>query len=190
MNVFIVKWQAVFSLILFMLLLQLIGPELFRFETQLVKEFQLWRVLTGHLVHANWPHFLLNMAGFILCLALTGVTWSLWQWGWRILILSFGISLGFYVWHPEVSWYVGFSGVLFGLYVLAAVASLSEQLLISGILLLFIASKIILEQWSSVNMTSSDLIGIPVLVDAHLYGVLIAVILIFVQLTSEQICKT
>ena len=181
------KWIPVIGLILFMSLLQLIGPELFRFETSLITGLELWRVFTGHWVHANWVHYLLNMAGFILCLALTGVKWSIWQWVWRILILSLGISLGFYVLHPEVSWYVGFSGVLFGLYVLTAYASFSDQAFMSGILLLFIGVKIILEQWSSVNITTSDLIGVPVLVDAHLYGVLIAILLVVAQIIYRKI---
>ena len=184
------KWLPVISLILVMLLFQLLGPELFRFEIRLVKEYQLWRILTGHWVHANWIHFFLNMAGFLLCLALTGVNWKIWQWIWRIIVLSSGISAGFYLLHPEVSWYVGFSGVLFGLYVLAAFASLPAQFFMSAILLVFIGVKIILEQGASVNITTSDLIGVPVLVDAHLYGVLIALAMIAIQTIGKKLIHT
>ncbi len=169
-----------------MFLFQMIGPEIFRFETRLVKHYQLWRILTGHWVHANWMHFVLNMAGLILCQALTGVNWKFWQWLWRIVLLSLGISLAFYLFHPNIGWYVGFSGVLFGLYVLTAIASMSEQVFMSSILLLFIGVKIVLEQWSSVNITSSELIGVPVLVDAHLYGVLSALVLIVIQFISHK----
>ena len=185
------KWLPIVSLILFMLLIQFMGPELFRYDTRLLtSDLQLWRVLTGHWVHANWIHYLMNMAGFILCLALTGVNWTIWQWVWRIVLLSLGISLGLYLWHPALSWYVGFSGVLFGLYVLAAVSSLSEQVFMSVSLLLVIAGKIILEQWSSVNITTSELIGVPVMVDAHLYGVMVAMALIFIQITVKKLVTT
>lgn len=181
------KWLPVLSLSLCMLVFQLIGPEVFRYEARLITELQLWRVLTGHWVHANWVHLMMNLAGFMLCLALTGIRWSLLQWLWRILILSAGISLSFYLLHPDISWYVGFSGVLFGLYVLAAFTSLPDQVVMSTILLVFIGIKIILEQWSSVNITTSELIGVPVMVDAHLYGVLIAVLLISIQIIYKQL---
>ncbi|MBL7000413.1 MAG: rhombosortase [Gammaproteobacteria bacterium] len=171
----------VFIISLIMLLLQLLGPELLRYDSRFLQHAEYWRFLSGHWVHANWIHFGLNIAGFTLCLALTGVRWALWQWGWRIIVLSTAISSGFIVWQPQLGWYVGFSGVLFGLYVLAAVASLSEQRMMSVILLIFIALKIILEQGASVNITSSELIGIPVLVDAHLYGVLSATLVVLAQ---------
>jgi len=185
------KWLPVASLMLVMLLVQLIGPEWFRYETRLITvDFQLWRLFTGHWVHANWVHYLMNMAGFMLCLGLTGVTWTTWQWGWRILLLSLGVSAGLYLGHPDLGWYVGFSGVLFGLYVLAAVSSLHQQFYMSLMLLLVIAGKIILEQWSSVNITTGDLIGVPVMIDAHLYGVLIAVELLFVQILVKKTLQT
>ncbi|MCK4710938.1 MAG: hypothetical protein KAU21_20150, partial [Gammaproteobacteria bacterium] len=71
------KWVPVIGLILFMSVIQFIGPELFRFEARLITGLELWRVFTGHWVHANWVHYLLNMAGFMLCLGLTGVNWSI-----------------------------------------------------------------------------------------------------------------
>jgi len=164
-----------------MLVLQLIGTEILRYETSRIHELELWRVFTGHWVHANWPHFLLNMSGFLLCVALTEVKWSLWQWSWRVLVLSGGISAALLWFNPDIGWYVGFSGVLFGLYVLAAITTIHRQVLMSSLLLGFIFIKIILEQWSSVKITSADLIGVPVLVDAHLYGVLLALIIYLIQ---------
>ena len=186
----IANWIPILALAFVMLLLQLIGPELLRYETRSIGELQLWRLLSGHWVHANWIHYAMNMAGFGLCLALTGVAWSLWQWGWRILVLSAGISLAFYIWRADIGWYVGFSGVLFGLYVLTAFSSLARQALMSSLLLGFIALKIGLEQGSSVTITSADLIGVPVLVDAHLYGVLAAVAIILLRWLFAIIFQT
>jgi rhomboid family GlyGly-CTERM serine protease len=181
------RWLPLSGFILLMLLLQLVGPEHFRYETRAIHDLQLWRLLSGHWVHANWVHYVLNMAGFVLCLALTDIHWSSWQWGWRILLLSLGISLCFYGLQPDMGWYVGFSGVLFGLYILAASATLRIQPLLSGLLLAFIAIKIILEQWSSANITSGDLIGVPVLVDAHFYGVLLAIFIIIIQFIFNRL---
>ena len=173
-----------------MLLLQWTGPELLRYETRLIVEFQWWRFLTGHWVHANWIHYGMNMTGFSLCVALTGVSWSLWCWVWRIVVLSLAISLAFYLGHSAIGWYVGFSGVLFGLYILAAYSTLQQQAFMSSLLLGFIVLKIGLEQWSSVNITSADLIGVPVMVDAHLYGVLAAVVLILIQQSYNKLFQS
>lgn len=175
------------SVILLMGLLQWIGVDLFRFETVLISEHEWWRIWTGHWIHANWIHLGLNATGLVLCLYLTSVHWSYWQWGWRILFLSSAISASFLLLNPGLGWYVGFSGVLFGLYVLTAIASLSSQSMMSYLLLSFIAIKILLEQFSSFNVGSGDLIGVPVLVDAHLYGVISALVLLMIQFAYQTI---
>lgn len=183
------KWQPVAIIMIVMMCLQFVGPELFRYEMDSISRFEYWRLLTGHWVHANWAHFFLNMAGLMLCFALTQISWNTGQWIYRILLLSSGISLGFYLLQPDIGWYVGFSGVLFGLYILAAVASLARQFVMSMILVGFIVLKVGLEQWSSVKITSSELIGVPVLVDAHLYGVVMAVIIVVIQLMWKLLHK-
>lgn len=183
------KWQPVAFVILIMMCFQWIGPEILRYETESIAKIEYWRLLTGHWVHANWIHFFMNMAGLLLCFALTQTDWNAAQLIWRIFVLTTGISLAFNVLHPELGWYVGFSGVLFGLYILAAVASLSRQFVMSMVLIGFIVLKISLEQWSSVKITSSELIGVPVLVDAHLYGVLMATLIIVIQLMWKRLHK-
>ena len=161
-----------------MILLQWVGPEALRYDPQAIRDGELWRLLTGHLVHANGRHLLLNLAGLFLCQALTGVNWSLLQWSGRILLLALMISLGLWWLHPGLRWYVGFSGVLFGLYLMAAVESLPRQALISSLLILLLLAKILMEQFSSVKISSSGWIGVPVLVDAHLYGFLSGLLLL------------
>ncbi|MDJ0834003.1 MAG: rhombosortase [Gammaproteobacteria bacterium] len=174
------------TLILGMALLQWIGPQALRYDTRLINDGQLWRLLSGHWVHANWVHYGMNMLGFLLCQALTGIGWNIWQWSWRILVLTAGVSGLFYGLEPDLGWYVGFSGVLFGLYVIAAVDTLRLQPVMSIVILAVILLKIILEQWSSVTITSADLIGVPVIVDAHLYGVSVAGIILLIQYLTKM----
>ncbi len=173
----LLQWVPVLILILLMFVFQIIGPEMLRYETSLIHRHQWWRFLSGHWVHANWVHYALNMTGLILCVALTETGWKLTQWAWRILLLALGISLAFWWLQPQIGWYVGFSGVLFGLYVLCAITSWPQQRIMSSILLCVIALKLILDLWSSVKITSDELIGVPVLVEAHLYGVITALII-------------
>ncbi len=179
------QWRPVVVLILLMLVFQLVGPELLRYQTVLIHQHQWWRFLSGHWVHANWVHFALNMAGFMLCVALTEPGWKLLQWLWRIIALSVGISAAFWWLQPQIGWYVGFSGVLFGVYVLAAIHSWPQQRLMSSLLLAVVVLKIILDSWSSVKITSTDLIGVPVLVEAHLYGVITALVIALMDKTIK-----
>jgi rhomboid family GlyGly-CTERM serine protease len=181
----LLQWMPVLILILVMFVFQLIGPQLLRYETVLIHQGQWWRFLSGHWVHANWIHFALNMTGFILCVALTETGWKFTQWIWRILVLASGISIAFWWLQPHIGWYVGFSGILFGLYVLCAITSWPQQKIMSSILLSVIALKLILDLWSSVKITSDELIGVPVLVEAHLYGVATALIIEMIHLSVK-----
>ncbi len=165
-----------------MTVFQLAGADWLRYEVSFINKMQLWRVFTGHLVHANWIHLVLNMVGFLFCVALTDVHWSFSQWLMRILFLAMGISACLYIFNPLFHWYVGFSGVLFGLYVMAAIDSWPRQKIISIVLLAIIIGKILLEQISSVTISSDYIIGVPVLVDAHLYGVVLALVVVSTQL--------
>jgi len=176
-------------LALLMVLLQFIGPELLRLDPRAIAAGEPWRLISGHLVHANWRHLLLNLAGLFLCQALTGVNWRLWQWGWRILLLAAAISFGFWLWQTPLRWYVGFSGVLFGLYLLAAVERFDRQRLVSSLLIAMLVVKILIEQFSSVKIGSSEWIGVPVLVDAHLYGFGAALLLLLLQRAGRYLRK-
>jgi len=169
---------GVVLLLLAMVVLQWVGPEALRYQPVHIAGGELWRLVTGHWVHANWVHLGLNAAGLVLCWALTEVAWKPHQWGWRIVVLSLGISALMMLFGPDSGWYVGFSGVLFGLYVLAAIDSLPRQRMMASALLAIIGVKIILDMMPSVNMNSSDLIGVPVLVEAHLYGVVVALMIV------------
>jgi rhomboid family GlyGly-CTERM serine protease len=176
------QWWPVIGLITVMTLLQAVGPELLRYETRLIiGEQHWWRLLSGHWVHANWVHYALNMAGLVLCLALTEPGWRTLQWLWRVIALSIGISLLFVEFNPRIGWYVGFSGVLFGLYILTALTVFSRQRLISTAIIAVIAIKLLLDLYAPVKVDSSGLIGVPVLGDAHLYGVIIALLIALLQ---------
>ncbi len=172
---------GVVSILFLMTTLQWIGPELLRYEPLLIKQGELWRLLTGHWIHANWPHYALNMVGLVLCWALTEVSWRLHQWGWRVVLLSLGISLLMLVFEQDTVWYVGFSGALFGLYVLAAIDSLPRQRFLASSLLAIVALKVTLDQVPSVKMNSSELIGVPVLTEAHLYGAVVALVIVILN---------
>jgi len=170
-------WAFAGGMLLLMVLLQIIGPEAFRYEHDWLKNGEFWRILLAHWVHVNWMHFLLNAIGLVLCLSITTPVWSMKRWLLYHIFFAMGISALFTINNPDLAWYVGYSGILYGIFLLAAIDLYSRDRLIAILLALGIVTKIALEQTSDLNLTSSDIIGTPVIVDAHFYGILIAILI-------------
>ena len=168
-------------MMLLMVALQLAGPELSRFQSDWLQSGDYWRILTAHWVHVNWKHFLLNAAGLLLFLSITAPGWSIVRWLIYQVCFALGISILFTLLNPQLDWYVGYSGILYGIFLLAAIDLYHRDSLIALIVGAAIVIKITLEQTSDINLTTSDMIGSPVVVDAHFYGVLLAILIAIVN---------
>ena len=171
-----------------MVLLQAIGPEYFRFQQNLVDKGQLWRFISAHWVHVGWMHLLLNVAGLVICVSLTHPRWNPARWLLCCVVMGLGISVMLALNNPEVRDYAGLSGVLFGLYVLTALSLYARDRLIAVLIIAAIVIKILMEQFTSLEFNSGALIGARVIVDAHLYGLLmaIAIALVWATYTMNQ----
>ena len=126
-------WRFVAALITLMALLQAIGPEYFRYERDWTSTGEIWRNVTAHWVHVGWLHLLLNALGLVICVSLTNPGWSIRRWLTISITVAIGISIMLTLFNPEVSDYAGYSGVLYGLYVLAAISLFSGDRLIAGL---------------------------------------------------------
>ena len=85
---------------------------------------------------------------------------------WNALFISFGILLLF----PQIGWYAGFSGVVHGLLMTGALLSLREP--VSKLLVVLLVAKVGWELWSGGESVSTELIGAPVIYEAHLLGLM------------------
>ncbi|MDH5356635.1 MAG: rhombosortase [Gammaproteobacteria bacterium] len=170
-------WVFVAVMVTLMMLLQLKGPELFRYQQNWMDNGEYWRILSAHWVHVNWKHFFLNVAGLLLCLSIARPGWSSTRWLLYQFYFALGISFLFTLLNPQLDWYVGYSGILYGIFLLAAIDLFRRDRLIALLLGVAIVTKIMLEQTSELNLTTSDMIGSPVIVDAHLYGVILAILI-------------
>ena len=168
-------WRYVALTLPLMIVLQAIGPEFFRFEQDWMSSGQIWRPLSAHWVHVGWMHLLLNALGLVICVSLTSPGWSIKRWLLVSLCMGFGISLLVTFNNPEISDYAGHSGILYGLYLLGGLSLYSRDRLIAILVIAAIVIKILIEQFSSIDFTTADLIGARVIVDAHLYGFLMAI---------------
>ncbi len=165
--------------------LQLLGISYFRYEQDLFSSLELWRLITAHAVHLNWTHWLLNNMGLLLLVAITRIQWRTGFWLKVIIIHSIVISLALLLFNYNLKWYVGFSGVLYGLFILAALLTFKKDKLISLLLLVIIMAKILAEQFMGTDMTSQALLGAPIIIEAHAYGVLCGLVLGILLLTKH-----
>jgi len=161
---------------------QLVGQsaaEWLRYDREAILHGQLWRLLTGHLVHLGWAHLILNVGGLLLLrVGFGGVGKSLLRELLCLVCLALGVSLGLLLGNPDLLWYVGLSGVLHGLAVLIAVQMWRRSERAGLVLLLGLVVKVGWEQaFGGASLTGVD-IGGAVIFDAHLYGVISAGIIL------------
>ncbi len=144
--------------------------ESFRYERALVLNGDYWRLISGHFVHGSTQHLLLNLVGLALVTALFWRDYATRAWLFIIALSIAAIDIGFVFYEPQLTWYVGYSGVLHGILAAGAVAwwqrgPTALALALGAILI----GKLVWEQWQGALPLSGDL---PVVVDAHLYGAL------------------
>ncbi len=143
-----------------------------------INQGQWWKTLSGNFTHSNIPHLLLNLSGLWLLGMLFIDSLSSKSFIFSIAFLTATVGLGLYFFTPELTGYYGFSGVLYGLYFVAAVCAILENDLFTGIsVALLISGKVIWDYVTGGNQASAELIGLPVANDAHLYGFIGSIII-------------
>ncbi|WP_246072195.1 rhombosortase [Catenovulum sediminis] len=140
-------------------------------DLEQVNNQQTWRIITGHFLHTNWNHFLLNTLALIALWTLHGQYYSLRKLFSEVLITACLISAALY-YFANIQVYTGFSGVLHGLLVWGAFQDIQHKdktgyLLLAGILI-----KVVWEQVYGADPATAELIGADVAIEAHLSGTL------------------
>jgi rhomboid family GlyGly-CTERM serine protease len=152
---------------------QLGGPaagELLRYDRAAIAAGQWWRLLTAHIAHLGLHHAILNALGLVLLWALLAREWRPRQWAIIALVVAGAIDGGLWFRDPSVTWYVGASGVLHGLLAAGVVAYVRRGDPLGWILAALLVAKLCYEQLHGPLPFAGR--GVPVVVDAHLYGAL------------------
>ncbi|MEM7216931.1 MAG: rhombosortase [Pseudomonadota bacterium] len=138
-----------------------------RYERGGLAAGELWRAVSGHLVHLGWVHLALNAAAFVL-LALLAASARLAV----VLCLLFAplISAALFVFAPHVEWYVGLSAALHGLFAWIALDLVREGERLGWLGLIGLCVKLGFEQWNGPDTWTGGLIGGAVVIESHLYG--------------------
>lgn len=146
--------------------------ELGRWERHAIETGEYWRLVSGHLVHLGLGHLWPNLAALaIIGLLFEGVFRNV-DWV-RIGAASVAaIDLGLYVLDPDVQWYVGLSGVLHGYVAAGALALIMRGETLGVVLAVGVGAKLVFEQVVGPVPFTAASVGGPVVVAAHLYGVI------------------
>lgn len=150
---------------------------------------EIWRWWTAHWVHVGWVHFALNIIAFA-CLPFIFPHIQNRFIILLLLILAPLSSLSFYYLYPSIEAYAGLSGILHGLYVAAAFFYLKfrKERNFAVLVLFLVVVKLIWENTFG-QIGTSQLIGSPVLVEAHLVGAFWGAICAIAYLAYRQIFK-
>lgn len=141
-----------------------------------IEQFELWRLITATFCHTNFNHLALNLIGFVVTLCLFIDTFKTRRLFPLIIFNSLFIGLALFYFEKEIIWYVGFSGVLHGLFSFGVSNDIANKdrwgyLLGAGLMV-----KLSYEQIFGAQQSTEALIGAPVLVNAHLYGAIAGLI--------------
>lgn len=172
---------------IFLIALQFLQED-FVFHHNLIQQGQWWRISSGNFVHSNIPHLLLNLTGlwilaFLFIDTLNAKTFIL-----ATLTMSIFVGLGLYYLDPELIKYYGFSGILYGLFLLGGTLTILDKDYFTGIsVTLFIIGKLIWDLLYGGSASSEELIGIPVAVNAHLYGAIGAVFISILIIVANMV---
>jgi rhomboid family GlyGly-CTERM serine protease len=144
--------------------------EWLRYDRAAIESGEIWRLLSGHFTHLGLTHLLLNLAGLSLVWALVGSRMSATVW---LAIVSFVVAFisgCFWFFDANLTWYVGLSGLIYGLLISGACVGLTRWRWESIAIIILVFGKIVYEQIAGPLPGSELTSGGPVVVIAHLYG--------------------
>lgn len=175
------------ALILLLALFSIEVTPWLQFDRNAIHAGEWWRIWTGHLLHTNSWHLLMNLAGLVVITMLHGNYYQRWQFLFILLIGFTLISLGLLFWSPAIGLYVGLSGWLHTLLVYGACEDVRRNWSSGWLILAGVAVKVGWEQWNGASASLVTLIEADVATDAHLYGAISGLILFSILHSFQRI---
>jgi rhomboid family GlyGly-CTERM serine protease len=136
-----------------------------------------WRLLSGHVVHINWPHVLVNGAALVIVARLFAPELDARRQAGVLLLSALAISAALALSQPGIGWYRGLSGVVHALFfagatlwLLTARPRTARRLWLPACLVIGGWIKVILEQPLDARLPQADWLGAAVVPQAHLAG--------------------
>ncbi|MGB1262763.1 MAG: rhombosortase [Cognaticolwellia sp.] len=140
------------------------------YHRELIDAGEYWRLISGHFLHSNGNHFMLNIAAVALLWALHGHYYSYQNYLGIFVTCALVCSIAMFWFSQDIALYVGLSGVLHGFFVWGALMDIRQHEKTGYLLFIGVILKIGHEQIYGASADVEALIGASVATDAHLYG--------------------
>jgi len=144
---------------------------LLRYEREAIIGGQFYRLISGHFVHLNWPHSLMNIAAALIGWLLFAHTMSKRLWYVSIFSAALLISL-LLLCLPQLQWYLGFSGIIHCLMLLGLLLDPQLTRPWKSLLVTALLAKVCYEVVAGASVTTTAAIEAAVVIEAHIFGLL------------------
>jgi len=172
------------GLALALLVLHALAPgEALEYQRRLLTH-EPWRALTGHVVHINWPHALVNAAALWVVARLYAGDLDSRRQLVALIASALAISGALAFLYPSIDWYRGLSGALHGLFFAGATKWLLferprtfARLWLPGVLFVGGWIKVALELPGGAATPYAQWLGAAVVPQAHFIGAICGTVL-------------
>ncbi len=167
----------IYGLLLFIVLIlscfEPLSSHWLMYDRELIESGQVWRLFSAHFVHLSTTHMLGNAMGVVLFGYISGKYLNNLLGFMLVIWCVCVVGLGLYGYAGYLQRYVGLSGVLHGLLLVAPFVSQYYSTRIASIFLVIVLVKVIWEQTPFYDdMALVGAIGGRVEANAHLLGVI------------------
>lgn len=164
-------------------------PEALLWQREKILDGEFWRLVTGHWLHLNVSHFGLNVAAGMVVIIWIKPHVRTVDIALHLFLFSLLLGLCLLLFVPQLGWYAGLSGVLYGflcLYSIRLFFSQGSRWWAAAFLLIWL--KITFEQFAKLPASMALLNDFPVVVEAHLIGAILGTLIAVVQVLFIAAC--
>ena len=181
-------YLAIFCLVLLLAVFEPASSAYLMFDRQLINSGEIWRLFSAHFVHLSTTHMLGNLLAVCLLAYIAGEYLNnlhgISLLFWCVLV----VGLGLYFFADHLHRYVGLSGVLHGLLLVAPFVSKFYSRRIAFCFLVVILTKVGWEQSNFYDdMAMAETIGGRVETRAHLLGALAGLVYLLLWALKTQL---
>jgi len=145
------------------------------------KQGQYWRFFSAHLTHYSWIHCLSNIVGLLLLIGIFNNSKRNFHWLVAALVTAMAISSGLSLFSAKLDWYVGFSGVLTGLYAYASIKTFNENTSLSIFILIALSGYVAIQVFQGELIDSMLIKDLNTSSHAHAYGLISGILYAMIE---------